>query len=467
MRTYLPDARNLAELVKTMIGPRTSRMCQASEDSGQLTLWEFSPVDTDLADFMEHGIRDVQQGREAPSLALASISLRVARYYHRVLCLPSRRRRRSQPCPADAESTWDLLVSVARLYFGLLVTGDGVPASFVDAMRAEGLSEIEIVGSLDATIKPLLHASADDRELLRVVAAKPIVQVNTPISEVGAGEYVAMRRLAQTAAAEVAGHGQLQCEVTSDFVTPADRDDRTELDEELVRAAIYRSSAMITFTQYGRFGTAIAWTLAEELLMPVLVLSHESEPADAARFRSTLGGRSLERYSSAEEAATRVRHFLGQNMAAIAERSRRLARYQQVGMGDVTERFARIEVSAFDASPLSFEKARFFVSDPIHWFQGPAASISEIRRVLGIRTESPAGNPPVAPRGQGSPNMDTSSARALLVAAETNGLSWRRLSQMIAAYEESVVDRPLSARGGPWSFEDWVMLERRLPGPSA
>lgn len=413
-------------------------------------------------------LADGQAGTRPLSDVLADVALDVAQTLHREICKPDPND--SGPglafaCSKDARVAHDVLVSVGARFLHVEFS-DGVTDTCERSLLQRGLTDHELAGSLEATLCDGIRPLWDRREPPRLSEHCKIFQMNTAISKVTT-EFEELRQLGLQARKRLSTP-KLHFDVTSDFARPESRYTKL-VDGGAVRSAILHAAGMAVVTRYGRFGTAMSWTRAEDLLMPVLVLNHASELDRVARYPGELAFRTTMTYDAMDDAIDRIAEFLSQNEERLERRQRMLLDYASRDISAIQRRLNEADVATFDNSVLPWELVRFHTDSPVHWFQAAPEHRNEILLRLGLATTGTSPQSGTAPSGpvQSSrislEDYDLSMG-TLLRHAELEGLSWSRLDRLREVFRaEQVEALPVSGRPGPYSVHDWRSLDKRTP----
>lgn len=430
------------------------------------------------ASFISNQLNGIQIGTLRPETAFASIATRISRELHTVLCARAKPKATVSPraCAVDVKVVSDLVTCLAAVFCGLEFDKSLLLAAS-SALEASGLSDADVHGALEVGILANLRPAWNTRRLIPLTEDRPIVQINSSITHVTQSEYESRRALGRRIA-DIARAGNCQVEVTSDYATPNTRN-RAPAREDLVLAAIYRSAGMVIIADGGKFGTSTAWTLAEMLTIPVLVLARSPVDFHACRFPGRLSRRFNKVYRSSDEAVDLARAFFEDNNVAIAQRNVELAKYASVNIDSLSARVRAADPSLFDQSPLTWGRALWYASDPVLWFQAPRSVAHEVRRILGVNEldhllSNEAGSavalPPVpvvqfevgAPKARGIGD----ATRSLLAFAEIKGLPANQISQLADAWENEVPISAISMREATVipQYDDWDRLYLKLFG---
>jgi hypothetical protein len=324
-----------------------------------------------------------------------------------------------------------------------------------DALTASGMDEMQIEDALEALFQRITHPGWGSRELLPITPEKPIIQINSAISDVTPDEYFRLRGVSLAIGNYFVARGY-RTEITSDYAAPR-ASPTCAPDEFLTRAAIFRASGIVTIADHGRLGTATTLTIAEDLLIPALVLYQDPVDIGSARYPGGFSRRMARGYGTHRDAIAAAEDYLDTMGDYVANRNAKLNTWRAEDISEIRNRFLNTDVALFDASPVIYQRARFFTSDPILWTQCPPATRTEILRVLGL-----AGPATPQPERRLAAEASTGSVMALFVAAEHRGWTWDRVTAVYQAYI-GLNEHPVSPRKSAWGFDDWIRFEVSLP----
>lgn len=259
--------------------------------------------------------------------------------------------------------------------------GDGLSEAMRAPITASHLDDSAIADALEVALRTVIHPSWWLREPALVDAIRPTILIASPITRVGEVRYSATKKLTHQIAAELERSGYL-VETPSDFVAPENREVLAP-DEFATRAALHRAAIVILFADDGRIGTAITWTLAEELGIPTLILHGPQTDVRAARFPG-LETREIVEYHYPDDAVRAVGEFVTVNRRAAMRRAAEIAAYRTLSVDHISVALMSIDPLAFEDSTVSYMFAKFYVADPVNWFQARRGVAVEILRVLQL-----------------------------------------------------------------------------------
>lgn len=408
-------------------------------------------------EYITDSLWKAQTGIISRTRALAQIGTFVSRYLHVTICRGSQGPTHQRACSKDLDAVTSLISMLSRAFVDLELDSPLIAAGR-PAITATGMSETEVEDALEATFQRITHPAWDSRTPLELVPSSPIIQINSAITHVSDKEYYRVRGVTLAIREELAQHG-FTIEVTSDYAAPRAQPTCAP-DEHLTRAGIFRASGIVTIADHGRSGTATTLAIADELLIPTLVLYQDPVDVGSARYPGGFSRRTTRPYSSEEQAAHEARSYAFSMDAYIRARHALLCKLATFEIGDIQGQFELTDPAAFDSSTVVFERARFFTSDPVHWHQCPPGTRAEIERILGVRRLADDSSKPARPAliGDATPTAIT----ALFVAAEYRGWTWDRVSHVYQRFLR-INDRAFSPRKASWGFDDWIRFEETLP----
>lgn len=406
-------------------------------------------------------IQASRRGEITAVRALATISVQVAHALHSLLCCKDT----SYPggcCRRDVKAASDYAYVLANTFLHMTFR---VPLSTLadDALMASTLSDADAVDATEVAISRHLHPRWLSRQLLPLERQAPIIQVHSAISQIPEREFEAIRDTATRFSAWANSIGY-QCEVTSDYAVPTGGSDTNFPDESLTRAGIYRASAEISFADWGHFGTAHTWAIAEMLGIPLVILFDARRPMKIDRYTNALGLHQRAAYHSLEEALQLAQRFVEKNADAIHSRNETLVDMDELGTGRVSEAMKRIDVSHFEEGALSFAAASFITQNGPQWWQTPLHVRNRLLRTLNL--DAMQGRPDTGERRQGLVASRDALGRTglfnLFSAAELGAWSWEQISAVAEDYLDEMLSSRVSASTKQPDERDWNQRARRL-----
>ena len=389
--------------------------------------------------------------------ALADIATFLSRYFHTKYCQLSASGNGSRACARDVGAVTDLISMITSPFLDLELDAP-LKVVAMETLTSRGATEIQVSDALDAVFQRITHPTWGSRKLLTPSADKPIIQINSAITRISPPEYYRIRSIALALRSDLIKLGY-EVEVTSDYAAPR-ANQSCGTNETLTRAAIYRTAGMICIADHGHLGTGTTLTLAGELLIPSLVLYQDPSDVMCSRYPSGLARRTTLPYGSPDEALQAAMQYLKSARDMIFARGRQIFEWSIDDISQVKERFSVTEVSSFDHSPVTYDRAQLFTSDPILWNQCTGRTRDEIVRILGLTENHRTSSPPA--RNRRLEDASPTSISALLVAAAHKGWTPARTHAVYDAYLLAH-DRSLSTRKSSWGFEEWIRFEATLP----
>lgn len=382
--------------------------------------------------------------------ALARIAAYVSATLHDLLC-NDRPPTPLRCCSRDVHAVSDLVNLTAWPHLGVELDTPLSDVAHEALITAPG-REAEVEADLESIFQSITHPDWRSREPLTLEIDRPIIQINSAITHVTPPEYHRIR----TMAIRLRDHLTLlgyKVEVTSDYAAPHAQPTCAP-NESLTRAGIYRSSGVISIVDHGRIGTATTLAIADELLIPTLVLYQDARDISAARYPGGFSRRSTHRYDTQDAPESLVGEYLTSMRSLIAKRHRDVIGWSHIDLGNLASRFDALDPQVFERTAVTHDRARFFVSDPVLWSQCPPATKNEIEAILGTAHTVPTDSP--NPSGRPSDASPTSIS-SLFIAAEHSEWPYDKVGDLYQRYLR--LNNDVVSRHKNWGFDDWIRFE--------
>ena len=305
--------------------------------------------------------------------------------------------------------------------------------------------------------------------------------MNTSVTRPDDDSYDARRALARHVGFALASDTTF-VEVTAEWAHPADAC-RPPLDEA-VDGAIYRTTAMVVFTDDGGIGTGDTLRLAGDLLIPTLVLrsipDQAPEPLQARR-----QGRHATRverfYANRDDVLAHVTAFLAKYEVQIERRQAQLVAW--AGRADeikwINDAISALDPAIFETASITQAAAIFLSSDPVYWFQARTPAREELQRLVSHERPRAEQRPISAAtlgatsplEGEGSSaaaekavRIERASTESLLRAAEIHAWTYAVVSRLITERERRYArqTQTTSHMIPPMQERDWERLHVEL-----
>lgn len=437
----------------------------SSQSLGDASLYS-ADLAAGLADELIGRIDAWSRARDTGAGTLADCVLLMLPRLHRALC--SRRSRR-ECCETDMRFAASMTVIMASWLIETPMVQP--PLGLIsEVMRIDDRAVRR--DRLEVAFRDVLAPPHAVRKLPTIEHDRWNVQINTAITRPGNDAYFARRSTAKALEQALTVDGRA-VEVTSDWAHPAARD-RAPLDEA-VDGAIYRTTAMIVFSDDGAIGTGDTIRLAASLALPTLVLRRPSATPLQGRRDGRLALRRVRVYVSDEDALTHAREFLEGYGAQIAARHANLLDWstQAHELAWIARAVEGLDSAIFETARVTRDAATFFASDPVYWYQAGHPIRQEVLRLVSpgrlASQQSIAKRLPGAPGADGADaavHRERISMRNLLAAAEVYGWSYAVVSRLLQenGRREARQTQTTSHVITPRQENDWLQLHREVYG---